>query len=181
MPRAPQLRAADLRRRPRQIAARRRLEAHCPQHSSAGHISTAIRVIGLSTGGVTQANPARANGCGYAAQLRRARLRALASSYVLVSSTAELILASQGLRRSQSLAAEVSSLRLANLLRAPITQRSPRSQPTSVKITGRAIGTVSSLRLASAKLRQVSSTSRNRWSGGQCRMRHVRNAFAARS
>jgi hypothetical protein len=51
----------------------------------------------------------------------------------------------------------------------------------SVKITGRATGTVSSWRLASPKWRQVSNTSRNRWSGGRKRIGHVRNAFTARS
>src|SRR5215831_3513092 len=68
-----------------------------------------MRVNGLSTGGVTQAKPARANGCGqFHNDSRRARLRAAASSVEIVSSTAELTRASQDRARcSQSLAAAV--------------------------------------------------------------------------
>jgi hypothetical protein len=143
-----------------------------------------MRVKGLSTGGVTQAKSERANGCGQdESASRRARLWAVASSGELLSRSVAHTRASHGVvLRSQSLAVDVSSVRLAkpSSVRS-ITQRSPRSHPMSVKITGRATGTVSSRRLAAPKSRQVSNTSRSRWSGGRKRIGHVRNAFAARS
>src|SRR5262249_22894691 len=81
----------------------------------AAHISTAMRVKGLSTGGATQAKSERANGCGQdESASRRARLCAVASSGELLSSSVAHTRASHGVvLRSQSLAVDVSSVRLA--------------------------------------------------------------------
>ena len=82
---------------------------------------------------------------------RRARLQAAASALELVHSIVAPTRASHGaVLHSQSFAAAVSSLRLENSCSVrSMTHRSPRVQPTSVKIAGRAIGTVSSRCLAS--------------------------------
>jgi dienelactone hydrolase len=114
---------------------------------------------------------------------RRDALLAVASAVELLSKSVAQTRASHGgALCSQSLAAEVSSVRVtkASSVRS-ITQRSPRAQPMSVKITGRATGTVSSWRFAAPKSRQVSNTSRSRWSGGQKRTGQVRIALSARS
>ena len=150
----------------------------------AAHISTAMRVNGLSTGGATHANSPRPNGCGHdESASRRARLCAVASSGELLSKSVAQTRASHGIVLcSQSLAAEVCSTRVAKFSSVrSITQHSPRSHPISVKITGRATGTVSSRYLASPKSRQFSNTSRIRWSGGRKRIGQVRSALAARS
>src|SRR5215813_3130833 len=94
-----------------------------------------MRVKGLSTGGATQAKSERANGCGQdESASRRARLCAVASSGELLSSSVAHTRASHGVvLRSQSLAVDVSSVRLAKLSSVrSITQRSPRAHPIIV-------------------------------------------------
>ena len=164
---------ANLSDRLRQLALRPDLVAGGPQHAlRRAHLDRDPRE--RIEHRRTQPREARLRERRRPGRQRLAPLAALAaaSSYDLVSRYSVLTRASHGsVPRSQSLAAEVSWSRLVNPSSVrSITQRSPGLQPTSVKITGRATGVVSSRRLASPKLPQVSNTSRSRWSGGICRM-----------
>src|SRR5258708_8113094 len=99
-----------------------------------------MRVKGLSTGGVTQAKSEPANGCDQdESASRRARLWAVASSGELLSRSVAHTRASHGVvLRSQSLAVDVSSVRLAKSSSVRSTpQRSPPPHPIPVNITHR--------------------------------------------